>query len=372
LSAGSILDSLADGAYITDTDRNILFWNRAAERITGWTRGDVVGRACRDNLLVHIDKDGHALCGREYCPLHRAMVTAKASREPVLVFAQGRDGRRIPVEVSVSPMFDAQGRIVGGIEVFRDMSGAMEDMERAATIQHHVLESTIPSDPRLHIACRYIPESLVGGDFYRVERIAMDSYAVMVADVSGHGVAAALYTMQIRSLWEEYRHALGTPSIFLAALNHRLHALASREDHFATATHLVIDARTGSFSLACAGHPPPLLKKAGGRVASLEEKGPALGMMEEAHYTAGAGRLEPGESILLYTDGAVEIFDAEQRELGEAGLARLMGEIDLAEGDSALAELEEALLTAGDQVRLADDLTLVSIHRPRGTGESTP
>ena len=75
LGVDTILDCLADGAYATDTDRRILFWNRSAERITGWKREDVVGRRCRDNILVHVDIDGHPLCRTEFCPLHRATAT---------------------------------------------------------------------------------------------------------------------------------------------------------------------------------------------------------------------------------------------------------------------------------------------------------
>ena len=65
LPTPALLNSLADGAYITDVDRKILFWNHAAERITGWPAQEVVGRTCHDNLLVHEDKDGHPLCGKE-------------------------------------------------------------------------------------------------------------------------------------------------------------------------------------------------------------------------------------------------------------------------------------------------------------------
>ena len=59
----------------------LVFWSRAAERITGWPAQEVVNHRCADNILVHVDKDGHQLCGEEHCPLHRAMVTAEMSEE---------------------------------------------------------------------------------------------------------------------------------------------------------------------------------------------------------------------------------------------------------------------------------------------------
>ena len=76
----SIVDSLSDGVYVCDLDRRITYWSRAAERITGWAAADVLGRQCFDNVLCHIDKDGHLLCGEEYCPLHRSIVTGTGSR----------------------------------------------------------------------------------------------------------------------------------------------------------------------------------------------------------------------------------------------------------------------------------------------------
>ncbi len=87
-----ILDSLGDGVYVCDRERRIVHWSTSAERITGWTREDVVGRRCLDNILCHIDKDGHRLCGKEFCPLHRSMVTGTASNVPLIVFAKTKDG----------------------------------------------------------------------------------------------------------------------------------------------------------------------------------------------------------------------------------------------------------------------------------------
>ena len=91
-----ILDSLGDGVYVCDRERKIVHWSKSAERITGWTREDVVGRRCLDDILCHIDKDGHRLCGKEFCPLHRSMVTGTASSVPLIVFAKRRTESAYP------------------------------------------------------------------------------------------------------------------------------------------------------------------------------------------------------------------------------------------------------------------------------------
>ncbi len=215
IPARDLLNSLADGVYITDVDRKIVFWNQAAERMTGWRSADVVGRSCFDNVLSHVDKDGNALCGQDSCPLRRAIVTGQPSMESVLVMAQCKSLLRMPVEVSVSPIRNLAGEVVGGIETFRDLREFMHDLLRAKGIQELALSNPLPEDNRVAFDVRYQARELVGGDFYRIERQGRDRYALLVADAMGHGVAAALYTMQLRSLWDDHREELESPGRFL-------------------------------------------------------------------------------------------------------------------------------------------------------------
>lgn len=371
-TVGGILDSLPDGAYITDCDRRILFWNRAAEQITGWKSDQVTGRHCRDNILVHVDKEGRALCGRNTCPLHRSIVTGRKSDYPILIFAQRADGSRVPVEASVAPLRDRSGVVVGGIEIFRDLSNSIDDLNTAQRIQRDALQSVLPEDARVTFSTHYVPHDLVGGDFFRIERLDPDRYAVLVADVTGHGVAAALYVMQIRSLWEEHREALGTPPRFMAALNAGLHTLSRPNDYFATAVHAVVNAATGRVTYVRAGHEPPLLIRADGGVTKLNQRGAGLGLFPATHYAEGEFDLQPGDSLLLYTDGAVEITDSRGTELGTEGLMRLVGDGCLQGTGKVLARLDEALLAYSNAIRLPDDLTLVCVQRPRVPSQDNP
>jgi phosphoserine phosphatase RsbU/P len=361
VGAREILDALADGAYITDPDRKIIFWSRAAERITGWPAREVVSHRCADNILVHVDKDGHPLCGEEHCPLHRAMVTGEMSEQPLLVFAQHKQGHRIPVEVSVAPLRDQLGRTVGGIEVFRDLTAMMEDLRRAKVIQDHVLESELPNDPRVRFDVLYIPEELVGGDFYRLESLSTDCYAILLADVMGHGVASALYTMQLRSLWEECRAELVSPSRFMENLNRRLQKLVSPDGYFATAIFLLLNVASGELRYVRAGHPSPFLLRNSGAIERLDHKSPALGLRAEAAYAETVTHLEHGDRLLLFTDGAIELVDKQGEELGEGGLLRFLEWSQAVPLD--LPRIQRRLLGFCSSIRLPDDLTLLSVHR---------
>lgn len=367
LGAAELLNLLPDGAYITDRARRIVYWNKAAERLTGWSARDVVGRACHDNILMHVDKDGHALCGREHCPLHRSIVTGQPSETPVLVFARHKGGSRTPVEVMVSPVRDRNGTVVGGIEIFRDLTEHMRDQLRAKRIQAAAVNCLLPPDDRLEVETCYQPRDVVGGDFYRIERFAEHRYALLVADAMGHGVAAALNTIQLRSLWNDHRADLPNPARFIEILNDRLHALVQGEGYFGTAVYATYNAATGQLTCVRAGHPSPLLFRSGGGIEAVGSRNPPLGMLPETRYEETVEQLDPRDTLLLFTDGATEIPGHGGGTLGAEGL-RQLAKAQTGGADPAgfrLKLLEQQLLQFSNQIHLPDDLTLVRLRRMR-------
>ena len=119
----TVLNSIFDGVYIVDRERRILFWNRAAEEMTGHQRRNVLGRCCHESILNHIDENGTMLCFSA-CPLHRSIQTGESLRAKV--YPTHRDGHRFPVYTHIGPIRDEHGEIIAGIEVFRDISGEEE------------------------------------------------------------------------------------------------------------------------------------------------------------------------------------------------------------------------------------------------------
>ncbi len=128
----ALLDNIYDGAYFVDKNRRITYWNRGAERITGYAASEVVGKACSDNMLMHVNKEGRRLC-TEICPLREAPVHSDdRSRE---VFFHHRSGFRVPISIRVAPIRDEQGSTVGGVEVFTDNTPAAVALERLAELE---------------------------------------------------------------------------------------------------------------------------------------------------------------------------------------------------------------------------------------------
>ncbi len=359
-----ILDSLSDGVYVCDRERKIVHWSKSAERITGWTQSDVVGRRCLDDVLCHIDKDGHRLCGEEFCPLHRSMVTGTASNVPLIVFAKTKDGSRVPMQVAVAPIRNADGEVIGGVETFRDVSATLADLQRAKRIQTLSLEQDLLADPRIRFSTIYTPHDIVGGDYLAIRQLDSDRYGFLLADAMGHGVAAALYTMHLSSLWSRYCHLLPNPAAFAAKVNNELGRVV-KDESFATAVCGMIDAAARTLRFAAAGAPPVVIFRAGGQVEQIECPGLPFGIMDDAGYEEAAVELAAGDRLLLFSDGAFEVHNAEGELLGVDGLVRILKRLGYPEASLNAEALEKELLTFSNAIRLDDDVTLIEVRVSR-------
>ena len=125
-----LLDSLFDGVYFVDRDRKITFWNKSAERITGYSREEVLGSRCSDNLLRHVDENGKELCFAG-CPL--AHTISDGNVREAHVYLHHKQGHRVPVSVRVTPVRDEDGSVIGGVEIFSDNSSfrqILQEMEK--------------------------------------------------------------------------------------------------------------------------------------------------------------------------------------------------------------------------------------------------
>ncbi|MSN26828.1 MAG: diguanylate cyclase [Geobacter sp.] len=122
-TSDKLLDSLFDGVYFVDRNRRITYWNTAAERISGYSKTEMTGSCCYNNLLRHIDTDGRELC-LDGCPLSATILDGNV-REAA-VFLHHKLGHRVPVSVRTSPVRDDDGSIIGAVEIFNDNSNSMQ------------------------------------------------------------------------------------------------------------------------------------------------------------------------------------------------------------------------------------------------------
>jgi len=128
----SLLESLDVGVYFVDSDRKISYWNSGAEKITGYTSAEVIGKRCSDNILNHVDEQGHNLC-TDGCPL--AATIADGDPRAAEIFLHHKDGYRVPVSVRVFPMKSEDGKVIGAVEMFSENTSKIAALERISELE---------------------------------------------------------------------------------------------------------------------------------------------------------------------------------------------------------------------------------------------
>ncbi len=132
----TLLDNVSDGVYFVTPKRQILYWNKAAEEITGFSADDVVGRYCFNNILNHVDERGFNLC-HTGCPLQATIEDGQARQ--IEVFLHHKNGFRVPVIVKARPIYNAQGEIIGAVETFSESSDLRAMRQKAQELEQAVM-----------------------------------------------------------------------------------------------------------------------------------------------------------------------------------------------------------------------------------------
>jgi len=131
-----VLANLLDGVYVVDTQRRISFWNQGAEKITGFSAAEVLGRACSDNILVHVTGQGARLC-LGGCPL--AQTLADGAPRQLDAYLHHKAGHMVPVRIQVEPVRNRSGEVVAAVETFSDNSEKIALLERIAELEQTAL-----------------------------------------------------------------------------------------------------------------------------------------------------------------------------------------------------------------------------------------
>ena len=187
----------------------------------------------------------------------------------------------------------------------RRVAAVGRELETARQIQRSILPKSPPAIEGLSIAAHYDSMAEVAGDFYDFVVTPSGQLGVLIADVSGHGVPAALVASMVKIALAVQEGEIADPGLVLMRMNR---ALCGRfELAYVTATFALFDLSSRTFTYAAAGHPSPLLVRATGRVESLDERGTVLGFLPDAQYTSATVRdLAAGDRIVFYTDGITE------------------------------------------------------------------
>jgi serine phosphatase RsbU (regulator of sigma subunit) len=250
----------------------------------------------------------------------------------------------------------------------REFTAVERELETARTIQTSILPSDVPRFDGVRIAVRNLPAHSVAGDLYDFMRLDDTHLGVLVADVAGHGVSAALIASMTTVAFASQRSHAADTARTLAEMNRVL--CGHFETRYITAAYVFIDTAHRRLSYSLGGHPPPLLWRA--RTQSLEKLANGslvLGMLEAATYDASEVALEHGDRLILYTDGLTEIEHKNHTGefFGDRELSAFIASHTGSTADAFVDGLIDHLLVwsgkgAGSgRARFDDDLTVVVV-----------
>ena len=203
------------------------------------------------------------------------------------------------------------------------LSEIQRELEIARRIQTDILPAAYPPSDHFQIAARYVPMTSVAGDFYDFLVTDQKQAGLLIADVSGHGVPAALIASMVKLAAMSQRENATDPAALLSGMNAVL--CGNTQNQFVTAAYVYLDVPSATLRYSAAAHPPMLLLR-DGEIIPIEENGLMLAAFSFATYVTAVHPLEPGDRLVLYTDGLLEAANMEGEEFGPERLGRLLKE----------------------------------------------
>ncbi len=367
---GSFISSIADGVLLFSAEGEITYVNDACLRMFGAHPGESFTE--RFAQFERFDESGNPTAPERF-PTRQGL-QGKTVRD-VYERMVGPGGEEIVVSVSASPVFGPRGAIIGATAVFRDVRERVEfekQREEVYRREHHIADvlqqALIPPQtdymiPCCRIAVRYQPalkEAEVGGDFYDVFQLDETRYAILIGDVAGKGLAAAIRVAAARYAIRSYAFIDRRPGRVLTLANAALCKDDVQTGGMLTAFFGIIDVAANTITYASGGHEPPVIRDTLGIIHELEATGIPLGISEDAQYTEGSHILRAGYEVVMMTDGITEARAPGTVLFGKKGVEAYLATNGRGDPDEiASGLLEAAVAHAGG--KLQDDAAVLAL-----------
>lgn len=384
------MDCAYEGISISDMrlpDEPLVYVNAGFERLTGYSRGEILGKNCR--FL-----QGGATGAPAVAEIRDAIANGREFSGELLNFR--KDGTPFWNLLSLTPLRDDKGAVTHYVGVQSDITDrvratvALEEsnrklaeanrrmrqsLEAAVKVQQALLPRNLPECPRVEFAWRLDPCDELAGDILNIFRLDPSRVGVYLLDVTGHGTASALRAVaasqmlsaDIHSaslLWEQCeqtgKYCLAPPSLVAGKLN-RHFPWDSEVGLFFTLVYGILDLETHLFRYVCAGHPPPLHFSGPAENPVPPASGLPVGL-SPSDYEETTVQMAPGDTMVLYSDGVTDVLNGEKRLHGRVRLVRHFCENAGAPLGETLDGLMAALKAWRGGAAFSDDLSLLAFR----------
>jgi len=379
----AVLETAVDPILTVGEFGHIRSANKAAQETFGYSFQELEGQNVK--ILMpepyHSSHDGYL---ERYRSTGEPHILGLGGRE---VRGKRKDGLVIPMELSVSEFRSGEERIFTGI--LRDVSERVRareslesanaelaarqkivdaDMEAAAEIQRSLLPKQGTCSLGIEADFRFMPSTIIGGDIFNLVCLGPEHTGLYMVDVSGHGVPAALVSVSVAQelspsgdvLMDKLTDMPRRPDDVLRLLDSAFPL--ERFDKFFSMFYLVYEPRSGKLTYCNAGHPPPMLLRAGGAVEFLEEGGTLVGMGLGDTYAQGVVDVGDGDTLLVYTDGVTELENPEGAQFSMEALETLFQDSHNASPEQVLQLVTGKLQAYADGRPPDDDISLVCVR----------
>ncbi len=365
------LESTAEGVVIVDCQvpkMPIIYVNPAFTAMTGYGADEVVGSNCR------------FLQGQDTSEAAKDRIRQSISRQQpctVEILNYRKDRTAFWNRLSITPVRDETGQTTHFIGIQNDVTRRRlaeeslrqaneqlkRDLQAAANVQQSQLPQTLPEIAGFDFAWRYRPCQELAGDTLNILQIDERHVAMYVLDVSGHGVRSALQSFSVSQdlRLREGGPNLSSPLEVLGRLNLK-YPVDMQTGMFFTMLYGMLDTQARTFTFACAGHPGPVLLRDGQPPEMFQVSSYPVGMAPEPGYQSQTIPLQPGDKLLLYTDGVVEAMSSRDIPFGEDRFLKGLQRNCQQPIEPLLESVMKSLENWACHVDLRDDLSLVGIE----------
>ena len=246
----------------------------------------------------------------------------------------------------------------------RDALTALQnELDLASSTQQSILPKEFPKSPDYQVFATMEPARNVGGDFYDVIRLEGERVGLAIADVSDKGVPAALFMMSSRTLLKGAAIGSADPGEAIREVNELLYD-ENESLMFVTVLYSIYDPASGILTYSSGGHDAPLLVRSDGTTTLLPlTGGVALGIAPDMKFISRTIQLEPGDSVVLYTDGVTEAMNGDGEQFGVQGMREVYAESPPKDSEKAAQAMFDAVKTFVGDTPQSDDITCLVLHR---------